>query len=107
MKTYNKKELNAIKTACGMVHKLLYTFSYKVDLFEVLEDEKENIRINFRIRRTQPFNGEDYTIYQGNHFYIAPTGKMYFYNFMGKQKTLKDINQIAGSFFPNKEDLDI
>lgn len=98
---YNEKELKSIKLACGMVSKLVYTKNYSVDKFIVSKDPKNNIRIDFRIKRSEKFEDVYYTTYQKGQFYISKNGKMFFYNVLGNQKPLKTINQVAGIFEQN------
>lgn len=98
---YNEKELKSIRLACGMVSRLVYTKSYSVDKFTVSEDLKNNIRIDFRIKRNEKFGDMYYTTYQKGQFFIAKNGKMFFYNALGNQKPLKTINQVAGIFEQN------
>lgn len=97
-RTYNKKEIEGIKAACRKVRGLIYTASYFIDRFDITPDEKDNIRIDFRIKRKEHFNGDEYITYQTGHFFISPKGKLFYYNFLGNKKPVTHFGPIVSRF---------
>lgn len=103
-KIYNKKEIEGIKTTCKLVNGLIYSFSYSVDLFKITPDEKDNIRVDFRIKKFEKFSGKIYTLYQTGHVYISSKGKIYYYNFLGNKKTFTNFGPVVSRFLETHEE---
>lgn len=97
-KQFSKLEIEAIKKACSLVRSLCYTFQYQINEFKVIPDSKNNIQIQYQIKRLEKYNNEIIPIYQEGMFYISEKGKLFYYNLMGSKKPLKNIGFITGPY---------
>lgn len=90
--------IETIKQVCRLVHKLCYTSCYKVTLFRVQEYDDKDTQIDFEITRRERFSGEISISYSTGTVYVTKKGKLYYLNYAGDKKPVKQMGTVATRF---------
>lgn len=95
--------IETIKYVCNLVHKLCYTSCYKVTLFRVHEYDDKDTQIDFEITRREHFGGQISVSYSTGTVYVTKKGKLYYLNYAGDKKPVKQMGTVATRFMFESE----
>lgn len=95
--------IETIKHVCQLVHRLCYTPGYTVTIFDVHEYDDKDTQIDFEITRREHFGGEISVSYSTGTVYVTKKGKLYYLNYAGDKKPVKQMGVVATRFLFESE----